>query len=73
MNAKAKENNSAESDKLRTVIKWIDSILCKNLPALSFVKYTYVQIQMGKVEGGERHLLQRDRHPTATAKTVSSV
>lgn len=40
MNAKAKENNSAESDKLRTVIKWIDSILCKNLPALSFVKYT---------------------------------
>ena len=46
MNAKAKENNSAESDKLRTVIKWIDSILCKNLPALSFMKYAYVQIQM---------------------------
>ena len=73
MNAKAKENNSAESDKLRTVIKWIDSILCKNLPALSFVKYTYVQIQMGKVEGGERHLLQRGRHPTATAKDEDSV
>ena len=73
MNAKAKENNSAESDKLWTVIKWIDSILCKNLPALSFIKYAYVQIQMGKVEGGERHLLQRGRHPTATAKDEDSV
>ena len=41
MNAKAKENNSAESDKLWTVIKWIDSILCKNfLESFSNIKYS---------------------------------
>ena len=72
MNAKAIENNSAESDKLRTVIKWIDSILCKNLPAMSFVKYMYI-CSDSDGEGGEWHLLQWGRHPTATAKDEDSV
>jgi len=73
MNAKAKENNSAKSDKLWTVIKWIDSILCKNLPALSFVKYTYVQIQMGKMVNGTFSSEAVTPQLPPRTRTVSSV